>query len=179
MKLAEKLDRVVTRHEELAALAMAAPDVDPQRVRALSKEYSELTPVVDSDRELRASRRTSSTTSRRMRDDAGDRSRDEGAGRSRSIPTLKAASCRSWSSRSSSCCCPRTRPTTRNAILEVRAGTGGDEAALFAAELFRMYQRYAALHGWKFEIMELSETGIGGYKEAIGRTSTAAACSRG
>src|SRR6185312_8396737 len=55
----------------------------------------------------------------------------------------------------------------RNAILELRAGTGGEEAALFAGELFRMYQRYATLKGWKFEIMELSETGIGGFKEAI------------
>src|SRR6185436_787338 len=50
---------------------------------------------------------------------------------------------------------------------EIRAGTGGEEAALFAADLFRMYQRYAAEHRWKFEIMELSDTGIGGYKEAI------------
>jgi len=54
----------------------------------------------------------------------------------------------------------------RNAILEVRAGTGGEEAALFAAELFRMYQRYAALRGWRCEILDLSETGLGGFKEA-------------
>src|SRR6185369_5352802 len=54
----------------------------------------------------------------------------------------------------------------RNAIIELRAGTGGEEAALFAAELFRMYQRYAALHGWRFELLDLSETGIGGFKEA-------------
>ena len=51
--------------------------------------------------------------------------------------------------------------------LEVRAGTGGEEAALFAAQLFRMYSRYAELHGWKFELISLNETGIGGYKEAI------------
>src|SRR5579883_2428688 len=59
----------------------------------------------------------------------------------------------------------------KNAILEIRAGTGGEEAALFAADLFRMYQRYAAEHRWKFEIMELSDTGIGGYKEAIATIS--------
>ena len=62
---------------------------------------------------------------------------------------------------------PKDAADEKNAILEIRAGTGGDEAALFAADLFRMYQRYAAEHGWKFEIMELSDTGIGGYKEAI------------
>jgi len=62
---------------------------------------------------------------------------------------------------------PRDEDDVRNAILEVRAGTGGEEAALFAADLFRMYQRYAALRGWRFELLELSETGIGGFKEAV------------
>ena len=61
---------------------------------------------------------------------------------------------------------PKDIDDERNAILEVRAGTGGEEAALFAAELFRMYQRYAALRGWRFEILDLSETGLGGFKEA-------------
>jgi peptide chain release factor 1 len=61
---------------------------------------------------------------------------------------------------------PKDKDDSRNAILEVRAGTGGDEAALFAADLFSMYQRLAAKHGWRFEVMEVSETGIGGYKEA-------------
>jgi len=61
---------------------------------------------------------------------------------------------------------PKDKDDSRNAILEVRAGTGGDEAALFASDLFAMYQRLAAKHGWKFEVMEVSETGIGGYKEA-------------
>jgi peptide chain release factor 1 len=66
---------------------------------------------------------------------------------------------------------PKDKDDTRNAILEVRAGTGGDEAALFAANLFSMYQRYAAKHGWNFEVMEVSETGIGGYKEATATIS--------
>jgi peptide chain release factor 1 len=62
---------------------------------------------------------------------------------------------------------PKDSADERNAILEVRAGTGGDEAALFAADLFRMYQRYAAARGWRFEILELAETGLGGLKEGI------------
>jgi peptide chain release factor 1 len=62
---------------------------------------------------------------------------------------------------------PKDEADERNAILEVRAGTGGEEAALFAATLFRMYRRYAELHGWRFEVMSLSETGLGGTKEAI------------
>ena len=66
---------------------------------------------------------------------------------------------------------PKDAADDKNAILEIRAGTGGEEAALFASDLFRMYQRYAAEHRWKFEIMELSDTGIGGYKEAIAEVS--------
>src|SRR5262252_229813 len=62
---------------------------------------------------------------------------------------------------------PKDAADEKNAILEIRAGTGGEEAALFASDLFRMYQRYAGEHRWKFEIMELSDTGIGGYREAI------------
>ena len=58
-------------------------------------------------------------------------------------------------------------PTTRSAILEMRAGTGGDEAALFAADLFRMYARYAEQRGWKVEIISLSENDLGGYKELV------------
>lgn len=61
---------------------------------------------------------------------------------------------------------PKDADDEKNAILEVRAGTGGGEAALFASELFRMYQRYAAVQGWKFEILSSNDTGIGGIKEA-------------
>ena len=63
---------------------------------------------------------------------------------------------------------PKDAADEKNAILEVRAGTGGDEAALFAADLFRMYQRYAQSQGWKFEIMSVSEGGIGGYQGCHG-----------
>ena len=66
---------------------------------------------------------------------------------------------------------PRDEADERSAILEVRPAAGGDEAALFAADLFRMYQRYAAEHGWRFEAMEVADTGIGGYKEAIATVS--------
>jgi peptide chain release factor 1 len=62
---------------------------------------------------------------------------------------------------------PRDRRDSRNVICEVRAGTGGDEAALFAADLYRMYTLYAAAHNWKTEVLSSSDTGIGGYKEII------------
>ena len=66
---------------------------------------------------------------------------------------------------------PKDEADDRNVILEVRAGTGGEEAALFAADLFRMYERYAALKNWSFEILSLNETGLGGYKEAVAQIS--------
>ncbi len=66
---------------------------------------------------------------------------------------------------------PEDKDDSRNAILEIRAGTGGDEAALFGADLFGMYQKFASQQGWRFEVMEISETGIGGYKEAIANIS--------
>jgi peptide chain release factor 1 len=62
---------------------------------------------------------------------------------------------------------PKDEADAKSAILEIRAGTGGEEAALFAADLLRMYQRYADQHGWKFELMQTNDTGIGGIKEAI------------
>ena len=64
---------------------------------------------------------------------------------------------------------PKDEADEKNAILEIRAGTGGDEAALFAADLYRMYEHYAAIKGWKFEAEEINDTGIGGFKEAIAR----------
>lgn len=74
---------------------------------------------------------------------------------------------------------PKDEADQKNAIIEIRAGTGGEEAALFAYTLFQMYQRYSASMGWKFEIMSISPTGIGGYKEASalvsGNTATVAA----
>ena len=62
---------------------------------------------------------------------------------------------------------PKDKDEAASAILEVRAGTGGDEAALFAGDLFRMYQRYAQLHGWRVEVDSVSEGEVGGYKEII------------
>ncbi|HEV7283644.1 MAG TPA: PCRF domain-containing protein, partial [Kaistia sp.] len=62
---------------------------------------------------------------------------------------------------------PRDAADEKSAILEIRAGTGGDEAALFAGDLFRMYQRYAALHGWRIQVLSESEGEAGGYKEII------------
>jgi peptide chain release factor 1 len=155
-----KLDKVVRRHAELRdALA------DPARggeFAKLSKEYSDLSPLVESIESLKKARQERTDL---------DALAGEGDAEMRSLAEteMKALDKRipDLEQQVKVLLLPKDEADERNAILEVRAGTGGEEAALFAAELFRMYQRYAALHNWRFEVMEVSETGIGGFKEAI------------
>ncbi|MGE5537622.1 MAG: peptide chain release factor 1 [Gemmatimonas sp.] len=158
----ETLNRLIARHEELAAL-LAAPDVPSKDIARLSKEYSELTPVVDRVRELQRARTEMADLEAILADAASDNdmrelAKSEAADLASRVPTLERDIQRAL--------LPKDEADARNAILEVRAGTGGDEAALFAAELFAMYQRYAQVHRWRFEIMSISENDIGGYKEA-------------
>lgn len=163
MSIEEKLDRVVTRHKELNA-ALSAQDLDPRQFAKLSKEYSELTPVVDAIEGLRKMQVELKDLDALRNDPAGDSemktmAEAEYFALKDKLPNME--------KQLQIMLLPKDAADDKNVILEVRAGTGGDEAALFAAELFRMYQRYSTLKNWKFEIMELAETGIGGYKEAI------------
>ena len=168
MNLDDKLERVVRRHDELAALMSAAGPQDAQSFARISKEYSELSPIVAAIGELRKAQRELAEAEALMRDPAADPdmkalAEEEAESLRARLPELDR--------RVKVLLLPKDEADARNAILEVRAGTGGEEAALFAAELFRMYLRYAELHGWKAEIMSVSETGIGGYKEAIASIS--------
>ena len=127
-------------------------------------EYSDLSPVVDAIRALRKAEGELESLGRLRDDPATDADMKSLAETEyfeikQSLPEME--------KQLQIMLLPKDAADEKNAILEVRAGTGGDEAALFAADLFRMYQRYAATHGWKFEIMEISDTGLGGYKEAI------------
>lgn len=164
--LDQKLERVVARHEELRH-AMAATDLDARQFGKLSKEYSELEPVVEAINNLRKLRTELDGLKAMMNESEDPEMRSlaesEYFALKDRLPEME--------KQLQIMLLPKDAADEKNAILEVRAGTGGDEAALFAADLFRMYQRYAALHGWKFEIMELTETGIGGYKEAIANIS--------
>ena len=159
--LSSRLDKLVARHGEVSA-QLADPGISGSDIARLSKEYSDLTPVVDCIAALRKAESERADLQAMLGgDDAEmrDLAQSEMAALDKSIPELEG--------RIKIMLLPKDEADERNAILELRAGTGGEEAALFAGELFRMYQRYAALKGWKFEIMELSETGIGGFKEAI------------
>jgi peptide chain release factor 1 len=156
-----KLDRVVRRHAELAD-TLARPDTDPQEFGKLSKEYSDLTPMVDAIAELRNAQRELADLEQMQTGEADAELRSlaeaEMPALQRRIPEIE--------QRIKLMLLPKDEADERNAILEVRAGTGGEEAALFAAVLLRMYQRYAGVRGWRFDVLDVSETGLGGIKEA-------------
>jgi peptide chain release factor 1 len=155
------LEQLVRRHAELRE-ALAGSGLSGTGFAKLSKEYSELTPIVDGIDTLRRARDELSSLEdmARSSEDAELQQLAEAELRllREQLPRLE--------QRVRLALLPKDADDQRNAILEVRAGTGGEEAALFAAELFRMYQRYAALRGWRFELLDLSETGLGGFKEA-------------
>ncbi len=155
-----RLDQLVRRHAEVGE-AMAASGVSGSDFTKLSKEYSELSPIVDVINELRQAQSEMNAAAEMVAGDDPEMkalAEEEVQSLRERLPELEL--------RVRMSLVPKDEDDERNAILEVRAGTGGDEAALFAAELFRMYQRYAVLKNWKFELLDISETGIGGFKDA-------------
>jgi peptide chain release factor 1 len=159
--LESHLQQLLRRHAELRD-ALSGSGLGGAEFARLSKEYSDLSPIVDSVDALGRVRgelaslaeMAQSTADPELKALAEEELRSLGE----RLPALE--------NKVKLALLPKDADDERNAILEVRAGTGGEEAALFAAELSRMYQRYAALHGWRFEILDLSETGLGGFKEA-------------
>ena len=163
-----KLDGVVARYEEIQDTMANQSGMDGQEYARMSKEYSELSAVVEAVNELRAIQSELADLESLMDDDAADAdvralAEDERRELKGKLPDIE--------KRIQVLLLPADEADEKNAILEVRAGTGGDEAALFAADLFRMYQRYAEAHKWTFEIIDVSETGIGGVKEAMATIS--------
>ena len=156
MSFDDALNRVLARHDEISAL-LQEPGVD---IAGLSKELSDLTPVVEHIRSFQAAR-VSLQEAQAMLADPELRSlaEEEYQFLKKTLPDLERAV--------RVALLPVDEADQRSAILEIRAGTGGEEAALFAATLFRMYGRYAALKGWSFETLDMNETGLGGYREVI------------
>ena len=146
MNLDEKLDKVLARHDELAQL-MTESAGDSGEFARLSKEYSDLTPIVEKIRELKDARAEQADLAELVasEEDAEMKAlaQEELLALNGRLPELEREM--------QLMLLPRDEADARNAIIEVRAGTGGDEAGLFAADLFRMYQRYADRQGWKFE----------------------------
>jgi peptide chain release factor 1 len=164
MDLEPKLDKLVARHRELGESMATVGGPSPKEFVRLSKEYAELTPVVESIAALRKARQEADGLEALLADPASDAemrelARDELAEVRGRLPDLE--------QHLKVLLLPKDAADEKNAILEVRAGTGGEEAALFAADLFRMYQRYAERQGWRYGLMQVSHTELGGLKEAV------------
>ena len=158
--LETRLKEVVARQAELSAL-LAEPGLSADRMAKLSREYAESGPVVAAIAELELLRRQSADVVAMLADpdpDLADLAAGEASALAPALAAAEAAVQRAL--------LPRDTADDRNVILEVRAGTGGDEAALFAAELYAMYQKYAGLQGWRFEPLDFAETDLGGVREA-------------
>jgi peptide chain release factor 1 len=158
----QKLDALLARHK--AVESELATQVAPETYVKLSREFAELDPVVETVRNYRNvlseiagldALIADSTTDAEMRTMAAAEKPQLEQRRAALEQQIKLA------------LLPKDAMDERNVILEIRAGTGGDEASLFAGNLFRMYERYAAKQGWKVEIVSASEGTMGGYKEII------------
>ena len=163
-KLRTKLEALEERSRELSAL-LAQPDVtsDMERYKQLSRSYAELTSVVEKfiafnkkDADLQGARE--------MLEEADDAEMKAMAGEE--IVSLE-AQLQALESELRVALLPTDPNDEKDVILEIRAGTGGDEASLFAAELFRMYERFADSQGWKVRTTDVSQSSIGGLKEVI------------
>jgi peptide chain release factor 1 len=155
-----RLQQVIDRFEEVEARMGATSD--SKEIITLSKEHSELRPIVEKARELMAARRGLDEALAL----AGSGDADMAALAQMEVDDLKER-LPALEQDMQILLLPKDVDDKANVVLEVRAGTGGDEAALFAGDLFRMYMRFAQLMGWKVEIVDASEGEAGGYKEII------------
>ncbi|MDX2290068.1 MAG: peptide chain release factor 1 [Hyphomicrobiaceae bacterium] len=158
----DKLTRLVDRWEDVQGALNAGPAA-AQLVK-LTKEFAELDPVVKGFRAYQAALTERTELAGLLSDPATDREMRDLAADELALATARVAQ---LEQALKMLLVPRDSADDRSAILEVRAGTGGDEAALFAADLFRMYARYADLKGWRAEIISASESDLGGYKEIV------------
>ena len=161
-----KLAQVVDRFDAVEARMGATTDAT--EIVKLSKEHAELKPVVEAARELSAARNEMADLEALAADPDADAemkslARDELYELKDKLPELEQAV--------QLMLLPKDRDDAASVVLEIRAGAGGDEAALFAGDLFRMYQKYAAAHGWRVEVISESEGEAGGFKEIIASVS--------
>jgi len=157
MSLAEKLDRIVTRSEELSS--MLGEGLTGDAYQKASKELAELEPIVAGVAELRLAEKQARDAEALLDDpDMREMAEEELRELKTRIPELEHAI--------RIALLPKDEADDRAGLLEIRPAAGGDEAGLFAAELFQMYQKYAATQGWRFEVMEFDESELGGLRGA-------------
>ena len=157
----DRIRQIEARRDELAA-QMATGDLPGDRFVQVSKEYAELEPVAQAASEVRRLRAEADSLAF-MAEDGDEELRQLAAAELHDNKAALEAADRKLAL----ALLPRDAADERSAMLEVRAGTGGDEAALFAGDLFRMYQRYAEGQGWRVELISASDSEAGGFKEVV------------
>jgi peptide chain release factor 1 len=168
----ERLREIEARYDTLAA-EMSSPDLEVARMTELGRELARLEPIVNVIRDWQQVQTALGST----HDMARDPDEEVRAMAREELEALEGRAA-ALEAQLHVLLVPRDPNDDRNVILEVRAGTGGDEAALFAADLFRMYARYADTRRWKLELLSSSESGAGGFKEAIAEITGTGAYSR-
>ena len=158
----ERIAQIEARRDELQAL-MATGDLPSDRFVAVSKEYAELEPVAQAAGEVRRLRAEAKNLAFMAEDSEDDELRAMAAEELHDNRDKLDAADRNLAL----ALLPRDAADERAAMLEIRAGTGGDEAALFAGDLFRMYQRYAEAQGWRVDLISASASDAGGFKEVV------------
>jgi peptide chain release factor 1 len=160
----ERIHEAERRYEDLSTqLADPSIHADARRMREVSREHSRLQAIVEAAARLRRTREELDGA-RAMVDEGGD---EELLAMANAEAEQLAAEAQRLEEEVRDLLTPRDPLDDRDAVVEIRAGTGGDEAALFAGDLFRMYSRYVDQRGWKLEVVSLSEGTAGGYKEVI------------
>ena len=158
----DKLEAILMREEEiLSELSTPAASADAARMSALMKEQAEIAPVAEACRRYRACARDTEEARQLLSEETDSEMRDMLEEELRSAGDRLA----SLEEEVKLLLLPGDPDDDRNVIVEIRAGAGGDEAALFGADLYRMYSRYADRQGWSAEMLSLNENGIGGFKE--------------
>lgn len=160
----DKLDFILEKYEELTEKVSDPEVINNQAVwQKHAKEMGELEPIVNQYKDYKKAKEEL-TDAKEMLEESSDQEMKELA--KMEISQLE-ETIEEQESELKVLLLPKDPNDDKNVILEIRAGTGGDEAALFGSDLLRMYMRYAERHGWKTELMELNDTGIGGTKEAV------------
>ncbi|WP_372918995.1 peptide chain release factor 1 [Sandarakinorhabdus sp.] len=166
----ERIAQIERRHAQLAH-DMGNPALPPEQFVALSKDYAELTPLVEAAKAWHALRdEQAQLQAIPAADEMHELAQQELAGIAARLPAAERELALKL--------LPRDAADERSAVLEIRAGTGGDEAALFAGDLARMYERYAATRGWRWEILSANASDIGGFKEIIASVAGAGVFAR-
>ena len=169
MNLEENLNKILSRYDELQKKSTSDEVINsPKDYALISKELSEILPTIEIIKEFKKVKQEIKDSNAIIEDSKSDNEMKEMA--KSELENLSSVE-KDLEKKIQILLLPKDKDDSKNVVLEIRAGTGGDEAGLFAANLFRMYQRYSENNSWKFEILSVSESLVGSYKEATALVS--------